>query len=155
MIIEEAEAVLLLKKTLNEILFRIGIDVTAEYRYAAYLDYRSCITLYFRNNYGLSYQTIGSLMKKNHATIINSYKRGKTLLEGPRCDIHSAYDNFISIVQYCEVTLGINSDNRDSLQSYVLDAIQDFIEINELDQIQTEVLANGIIEKIQNRYCGI
>ena len=153
--IEQAEASLLLKRTLNELHSRVGIDITAEHRYAAYVDYRSCVSLLFRNYYGMSYQTIANAMKKNHSTIIHACRRGKSLLEGSQGNIHRAYENTKSIIYYCEVMLGINTDNRESLQINILDKIQDFIELNDLDHAQSEVLANGIIEKIQNRYCGI
>ena len=153
--IEQAEASLLLKRTLDELKFRVGIDITSEYRYAAYVDYRSCVSLLFRNYYGMSYQTIANAMKRGHATVINSCRRGKNLLEGPQSNIHRAYENTKSIISYCEVMLGINTDSKESLQINILDEIQDFIELNDLDHAQSEVLANGIIEKIQNRYCGI
>jgi hypothetical protein len=153
--IDQAEASLLLKRTLDELKFRVGIDITSEHRYAAYVDYRSCVSLLFRNYYGMSYQKIANAMKKNHATIIHSCRRGKSLLEGPKGNIHNAYENTKSIIYYSEVMLGIDTGNTESLQINVLDKIQDFIELNDLDHAQSEVLANGIIEKIQNRYCGI
>jgi len=153
--IEQAEASLLLRRTLNELRFRVGIDITSEHRYAAYVDYRSCVSLLFRNYYGMSYQTIANAMNKNHATIIYACKRGKSLLEGSQGNIHRAYENTKSIIDYCEVMLGINPDSRESLQINILDKIQDFIELNDLDHVQSEILADGIIEKIHNRYCGI
>ena len=153
--IEQAEASLLLRRTLDELKFRVGIDITSEYRYAAYVDYRSCVSLLFRNYYGMSWQTIADAMKRDHSTIIHSCRRAKNLLEGPQGNIHRAYENTTSITYYCEVMLGINTDNRESLQINILDKIQDFIELNDLDHAQSEILANGIIEKIQNRYCGI
>ena len=153
--IEQAEASLLLRRTLDELKFRVGIDITSEHRYAAYVDYRSCVSLLFRNYYGMSYQTIANAMNRGHATIIHSCRRGNILLEGPQSNIHRAYENTKSIISYCEVMLGINTDSRESLRINILDEIQDFIELNDLDHAQSEVLANGIIEKVQNRYCGI
>ena len=101
---------ILLARVCDEVSERINTPIRGDKRYRPVVYYRSAISIVFREEYGMTYDAIASEMKKNHATIINSYKRGKELIE-------LGYDDFIKICEdvkammsYYEVTMGISGD---------------------------------------------
>lgn len=55
-------------------------DITNTTRKREYADARSIAYIIFRDIYNMTYQRIGSIFGKDHASVMHGYKSGKTLM---------------------------------------------------------------------------
>lgn len=146
--------IMLLSKVCDEIDLRRNISMRTDKRYRSIIYYRAMLVVVFRDEYKISYQALGMEMRKEHATMINAYKKGKELLRLKYDDAEKIYRDVKSIVSYCEVMMGMSTDEEITISSKVMDYISIMMSDDELTRTQKSMIAYGLILKISDAYCN-
>lgn len=145
---------ILLKKVCDEIDVRKNISMRTHKRYRAIVYYRAMLVVVFREDYNLSYQSIADELRKDHATMINAYKKGKELLSLKYDDAEKIYKDVKSIVSYCEIMMGLSTEEEIAISKRTIDYLDAMMERDkELTRVQKSMIAYGLIIKITDRYC--
>ena len=145
---------MLLGKVCNEIDARRNISMRTTKRYRSIIYYRAMVVVLFREEYKMSYQALGMEMRKDHATMINAYKKGKELLELKYDDAIKIYRDVKSIVSYCEVMMGMATDQEVIISNKVMEYLDVMMSGEAMTKNKMSMIAYGLILKITDTYCS-
>jgi predicted transcriptional regulator len=140
---------LLLSKVCDEASERIGRSIRGDKRDRILVYYRSAITVLFRDEHNMTYDSIGSEMGKNHATIINSYKKGIEYTELKYSDFLEIVNDVKLITSYCEVNMGVPSEPIGSIVDQMYDMVQEKVSQSDISKTGAKVIIYNLIRKIK------
>lgn len=144
---------ILLKNVCIEIDERRNMSMRSDRRYRSLVYYRCMLSVIFRDKYGLTFESIGNEFHKNHATIINAYKKGKWLLDMRYSDAIEVYEDVKSIVSYCEVIMGMSTETETAISTSIINLFDSLIEQEDLPPSKKSMIAYGVINIISEKYC--
>ena len=140
---------LLLSRVCDEASDRINMSIRGEKRDRNIVYYRFAITVLFRDDYRMTYEAIGSEMGKHHATVINSYKKGKEFTELKYNDFIKICEEVKSITSYCEITMGMSHKKVDFIVDQMYNMLEQKLIESDISKTGVKIAIYNLIRKIK------